>query len=131
MSSKSIFDEDPRNKILAQVKEGMDVYDADGDRLGKVEFVRFGDMDSADPVDTDRLDREDSLIGNLAEALSTDEEMPDTVAERFLRHGYIRIDSGGLFSDDKYVGPELIAGVDTDGVRLRVTKEELTGEDED
>jgi hypothetical protein len=37
----------------------------------------------------------------------------------------MRIDSAGLFAADRYVMPEQIAGVSSDRVTLRVTRDEL------
>jgi hypothetical protein len=44
---------------------------------------------------------------------------------RLLRHGFIRIDTSGLFAADRYAMPEQLASVSNDRVTLRVTREEL------
>ena len=60
----------------------------------------------------------------MAEALAPD-EMPEEMRDRLLQEGFVRIDSNGLFSADRYVTPDQIQGVSSDGLLLRVTKAEL------
>ncbi len=69
--------------------------------------------------------REDTLVDNLAEAFAGDEELPEAVRGRLLRHGYIRIDTSGLFASNRFAMPDQIESVSDDCVRLRVAKDEL------
>ena len=50
--------------------------------------------------------------------------MPDTVRNRLLHHGYIRLD-GGLFQGDRYVLADCISGVHGDTVMLLDDKDDL------
>jgi hypothetical protein len=114
---------------LRGIREGMKVYDSSNNEIGEVERVRFGEDDPATPepeaVDvSDRGDRRDSLIDNIAEAFRPD-DLPEEVREKLLMQGFIRIDADGLFAADRYVTPEQIDSVTEDGVMLNVRKEDL------
>jgi hypothetical protein len=45
--------------------------------------------------------------------------MNEPSRQHLLRHGFIRIDSTGLFAADRYVTPDQIADVSVDHVTLR------------
>jgi hypothetical protein len=51
--------------------------------------------------------------------------VPETLRERLLRQGFLRIDSTGLFAADRYVMPDQIADVSEGRITLRVTHDEL------
>lgn len=125
------LDIDPeRNELLAQVKQGMTVIDADGDKVGTVEFVKMADLN--DPDDTPG--RRDENVGLLEPFLDADDDdgdlldalgvTEDEVTERMRRSGYVKIDTAGLFADDTYVVPSQIAAVD-EHVHLKERKEAL------
>lgn len=115
--------------ILSSIREGMGVFDANGDRLGTVKFVKFGDENpnqpgteavTAAPDNTQR----DSLIENIAEAVVvTGDEHPELEA-RLLRSGYIRIDRG-LMRGDRFAGADDIAAVIDDRVVLKLSEDQL------
>lgn len=107
---------------LAQVREGMSVYDAGGDEVGTVAEVRMADMEAADLQPAQGGDRADSIVESAAEAIAGTD---DDVSTRMLQTGYFRLDSKGLFAGDKYVTPDLIASVDANGVRLNVAKDAI------
>ncbi|MBI5668552.1 MAG: hypothetical protein HZC41_11150 [Chloroflexi bacterium] len=114
--------------VMAQIREGMTVYDRTGAAIGKVSFVRFGDENPHQPgpetVTGSRVDNYgSSLVEEIAEVFN-DDDLPETLRDRLLRHGFIRIDAG-LLALDRFALPDQIAGVDGDGVRLRVTDDEL------
>lgn len=122
------------NDVLTLVNEGMEIYDSTGERLGTVEEVRFGavadatsahDPGPARPAVKDEPGR-GSLVEAVAEAFDPD-EMPDELAARLRHHGFIRID-GTLFSHDRYIMPEQIDYVDSEGVHLNVIREKLISE---
>lgn len=127
-----IFDENMSSAILSQVQEGMRVCDREGDEIGTVRQVFLGNVsDKTDergggPATASNPDwREESLIDNLAEGLSADEPLPETLRERLMRQGYIRIDTSGLFASDRFALPDQIESVSDDCVRLRLKKDEL------
>jgi hypothetical protein len=115
--------------FLAQVREGMRVYDRLHNEIGTVERVQMSDDNPAteevEAVTPGNLDqRDDSLIDNIAEAFAPD-ELPEEVRERLLQRGFIRIDSSGLFAADRYVTPDQIMSVSGDALTLKVSRDEL------
>lgn len=115
---------------LRGIREGMKVFDRQQEKIGEVEYVKFGDDDPSTPeteasgISPIQTDRRDTLIDNIAEAFRTD-ELPEEVREKLLLQGFIRIDADGLFAADRYVTPDQIGGVTEDGVTLTVSKDEL------
>jgi hypothetical protein len=127
-----VFDKSTSNSILNQIDEGMRVYDREDNEIGTVRKVFLGSVTDemnergGGPATASSPEvRDDTLVDNLAEAFAGDEPLPETVRERLLRHGFIRIDVSGLFASDRFAMPEQIATVSDDRVRLRLTKEEL------
>lgn len=129
---RPVFDEGTGNTILNQVHEDMHVCDNTGHDFGTVRQVFLGAV-SEEEHESGRGSvtastpgvRDESLIDNLAEAFAGDDPLPETVRERLLRHGFIRIDAHGLFASDRYALPDQIESVSEDCVRLRVTADEL------
>ena len=112
------------------VREGMDVIDAAGKKIGKVEALKMGDPEAAttqgEEVDTG------GLIGNVARAFwpnETEPDVPEPLRAQLVRYGFIKVDGEGLFDTDRYVRADLIDGVTEDQVRLKVTKAQLPHED--
>lgn len=119
--------------ILTAIKEGMDVYDVQGEDMGKVDFVYFGTMqvdDSGLGVTPATGAGGPSWVERLGDILALDdtEAFPEEVAERLLHKGFIRVDAGFLSGDDRFIFPEQIAGVDEEGVHLRVEGDDLLEE---
>lgn len=112
---------------ISQVRPGMRVIDHDGDEVGRVDDVKLGDPQAITPHGQTR-DHGESLIGNLAEALGggRDPNVPDQLAARLLRTGYIKIDSKGVLARDLYAGPDTIGSVHGDDVILAVPRSQLT-----
>ena len=111
------------------VHTGMRVIDADNNEIGRIDDFKFSENEEepdVTPADLDAADRErdDSLIGDIARAFVPD-DMPETLRERLLREGYIRLDTAGLFAADRYILPEQILGMDGDDLILNVSKDEL------
>jgi hypothetical protein len=101
---------------IHQVDEGMDVYDANGDKVGMVESFRYGTPGDTEPVADNNTD--DSLLENIADALSPG-DIPAEVRERLLQQGYIRIDKG-ILQGFGYVPNSNIQTVDSEGVHLNI-----------
>jgi len=106
----------------------MDVRDVSGKSIGTVRDVYLGAPESisgspgAEPTD------QAAELGEgtpLASALLPPDPLPREVVERLRQHGFIRIDSAGLFASDRYAAAEQIASVSSDGVRLAVSRDEL------
>jgi PRC-barrel domain len=126
------FEEEHSSRILTHIYEGMTVYDRAGDKIGTVEDVYLGAVSEeagqrgGGPETASSPGRsESSLIEDFAQAIFPTDQVPEPVRQHLLRHGFIRIDSTGLFAADRYVMPDQIADVSEDRVTLRVTRDEL------
>ena len=118
---------------LTRITEGMKVYDRLHHEIGKVDRVQIGDDDpttleveAAAPADL--RTRDESILDSVAEVFAPDDDIPEEIRERLLQQGFIRIDSSGLFSADRYVLPDQIMSVSGDAVTLNVSKDELIKE---
>lgn len=115
---------------LKFVEEGMKVFDSTHSQIGTVEYVMFGDDDPSTPEIesagiSDRRERRGSLIDNIADAFSVRDNIPDEIRERLIHQGFVRIDADGIFEADRYVTPQQIDSVSSDGLMLNVTKDQL------
>jgi hypothetical protein len=126
------FESEQVNPVLLQVYEGMRVHDQRGDLIGIVEYVYLGEV--AEPSDelsyrdqpvATRSGSERSLIEEFAMAILLTERVSDFWRERLLSYGFIRINSSGLFSPDRYALPSQIASVAGERVLLWVNRDEL------
>jgi hypothetical protein len=126
----------PEHGIFSQIREGMQVYDRDGKEIGKVADIRFGEGSEADlqqglgPASAELPDtgRRETFLGDLARGVAgTPEDAAETehIRARMLRSGYIRIDTKGLFSSDRFALSEQIDSVEDDRVRLKVHYDDL------
>lgn len=113
---------------LRDVHEGMKVFDNAHHEIGKVDWVRFGADDPTTPeVEANAPAREpanDSIITDIARAFRTD-ELPEELQERLLEEGFVRINAEGLFAGERFVMPEQIGSIDSDGIVLKVKRDEL------
>jgi hypothetical protein len=115
--------------VLNQVREGMDVLDVNGSRVGTIKYIQFGDenpnVPGAETIGAQEYHEDnDSFIEDIAEALGGDDDVPEPVRAQLLRYGYIQIDTG-LLSGDCFAMPNQIINVGKDQVRLNVRSEEL------
>jgi hypothetical protein len=119
--------------ILSLIREGMDVYDAANHKIGTVEDLYFGTLDpTSDAADTiaesapsRRTTGNDSIVHDIAQAFTGDDDMPDVLRNRLMHDGFIRVDGHGLIGTHRYVVPDQIAGVSGDRVLLKVSRDEL------
>jgi hypothetical protein len=125
------FESGQLSRILLQVYEGMAVYDQTGNKIGTVEYVYLGELTEPDEEFgqeqlASTLESSDgSLIEDFARAIVLTEQVSDTLRERLLCHGFMRINSTGFFSADRYVMPTQIASVADDRIMLCVSREKL------
>ena len=116
---------DPASSSLTTVEEGMDVRDVSGESIGTVKDVYLGGPEAtSEPPDTE-AESSASPFDRLAPAVAPADRLPREIIERLRQHGFIRIDSRGLFASDRYATAEQIASVSHDGVRLAVSRDEL------
>lgn len=111
-----------RKSMLNKIEEGMKVYDNKGGEIGTVEFIHFSEADGGDhPVAAAPSDEptESDLMKVVRKMFGAD-NLPRELRERLLMHGFIRMDSAGLFGSDRYVMFDQIAKVDARGVYLGV-----------
>ncbi len=146
--SEGRFGSEMDDNILMKIHEGMKVYDRDDEELGVVDRVYFGTVSEESqargegPASTTRADAPGmaddpgEVFGMAGEdpaaidfafggGISPSETSGSEVRELLLRHGFIRINSRGLFASDRYVMPDQIATVSGDRVRLKMSKDEL------
>ena len=115
--------------VLAQVREGMDVYDLDGNKVGSVAEVFMGDVadalaTGAEPQAGSEVNApgEGSLVNDVARVFT--DNMPEVVRNRLRHNGFVRMD-GGLLGSDRFALREHVAAVDGKRVRLNVRSDEL------
>jgi hypothetical protein len=126
------------NGLLLQIREGMDVLDSGGDKIGTVRRVQMGGGN--DPADAARQSREaagpaDDVAVGYDAPLATDlvsaifsgggDGIPEEERQGLQLKGYIEIDSRGLFSANRYATAEQIASVEGDNVVLNVAGDAL------
>jgi hypothetical protein len=101
---------------LDLVHEGMDVLDFEGQSLGKVVVVRYGEGDilPAFPIVVDIL--KDSLYGTG--------EFHPSVYIRFYKEGFLRINRGAL-APDLFAFPTQISEIRNGMLVLNVAEEDL------
>jgi hypothetical protein len=110
-------------RLLADVRQGMTVYDRGGDRIGIVRDVYLGAEDDAATTSSPPMDPH-SFIDDLARALAPTGP-PEVVRQRMLREGFIRIDSTGPFAADRYAFASQIRAVSADAITLDAFRDEL------
>jgi hypothetical protein len=126
----------PEHGIFSQIREGMQVYDREDNEVGKVADIRFGEASEADlqqglgPASADQPEtgRREPFLGYLSRGLAgtpEDEAEAEHIRARMLRSGYIRIDTKGLFTSDRYALSEQIDSVEGERVRLNVHYDDL------
>lgn len=97
------------NELLSRVTEGMEVFDASGDKIGNVKMVYLGGEDLAD-VEMSR----DSVLFDV----------PEVLRSRLAAAGFIEIGTG-LFHSNRYATGDQVSGVNADGVHLATGKDDL------
>ena len=115
---------------IEQVREGMKVVDHQGKEIGKVDYIKMGDPDSATTAGNE-VERVGGVFGELAATVEGDEpDVPQPQRNNLLRKGYIKV-STGLFKSDRYVAADEIAGVRGETVVLGLAKDSTIKEDAD
>lgn len=117
--------------VLAQIRQGMDVYDRANNKIGTVQDIQFGESsqqafnegEGAATAQTHGVWK-GTWMGNLMSSLFPD-DVPDVLRDRLIRHGYIQVDTGGLTDRDRYAMPDQIAAVSGNKVTLNVLGDQL------
>lgn len=118
------------NKLLLEVFKDMKVYDQANSEVGTVDWVQFGDEDTTKPgTETVTTRSSEAATGNtLVESIVKvfeSDRLPETLRDRLLRYGFIRVNGDGLFNADRYILPDQIASVADKKVKLKVNKSDL------
>lgn len=122
--------------VLAQVQQGMTVYDNSAEKIGTVDRVFFGKVEDIDenPVylpdgpDSNEAGRVsgDTGFGEVLEnVFDPMEGITSTVRERLLANGFVRISGAGLQGANRYILPEDIEIVSGDRVELNIRREQV------
>lgn len=126
------LDVNQQHTLLTSIREGMEVYDSRGDKVGTVEDLYFGA--SSDEMDNhgvgaatapDPSLRENNLVDDIAAGIFGGDDLPEEMRKRLINEGFIRIDAANLFGRDRYVLPEQINRVHNDHVHLNVPGDQL------
>jgi hypothetical protein len=95
--------------LLAQVQEGMTVFDRDQHKVGTVKECYLGGEDLSEATVAP-----DSALGGV----------PPALRSRLAAHGFLEI-STGLLAANRYASGTEVAAVDAAGVHLSVSQDEL------
>ncbi len=118
-------------RSMERVQEGMTVVDLGNEKVGKVEYVQFGDPQAATTEGNDLVRPAGGILGEAALGVLGDEREPDVdepLRSQLLRYGFIKVDGPGLTGTDRYVRSDLVGNVSEDTVTLKVSKDELPKE---
>lgn len=124
---------DPTRSMLSRIRKNMDVFDVNGDKVGHVEDMYFG-ADADDPkaygagaatTGTPRAVNDGGIVGDIARAAFGHDDFPETLRNRLLNEGFIRIEPGTLFGSDMFATPEQIVSVSEDGIHLNIDGKSL------
>jgi hypothetical protein len=125
--SGSPFRDPDDNLPVSRVREGMEVIDAEGKKIGKVVYVHLGDPD-AYTVTGEEEEQPAGLLDLIDSVFGQEPKVPEEVRERLLHDGFIKVD-GGLLGPTRYALAGQIARVSGDTVYLADRKEELVKEE--
>lgn len=105
---------------MRKVREGMDVIDLTGDRVGRVRSFKMGDPNAV-TTEGQQLETDSTLFTILRNAFGDSSDVSQQEHERLLRLGYVEVDASGLFKKDFVVTSNQVERVDGDTVYVAVT----------
>jgi hypothetical protein len=112
---------------MTEIREGMRVVDDSGAEIGIVAQFKVGDPDAVTAAG--QHGEAHGPVGILALAVASDEpRVPDGLAIRLRRTGYIKIHNDEAVSRDTYAAGDEIADVNGEVVRLAIGGEWLATE---
>lgn len=103
---------------IEQVREGIKVVSADGEKVGTVESFKMGDPEAITAEGQLVGERRGPIAEFMANAVGAGPDISEERAERLLRLGYIRIDGPGLRADS-YRAADQLGRVEEDTVYLK------------
>ncbi len=111
---------------IAEVRTGMSVLDRHGENAGTVETVKLGDPQAV--TDQGRV-AYGGMVEDLKSAFGGGEpQVPDELAARLVRIGFVKVDGKGFLDRDLYVAADQVDAVTAGVVHLTVTRDELMRE---
>lgn len=111
---------------LRDVREGMRVVDSTGSDVGTVREVRMADPQAVTTAGQGLGETQGGDV-DIANMFDRDSALPEQEQARLAREGYLRVDTGGIFSGDRYVAAEEVGSVSGDAVHLTVPSDRLLG----
>ena len=117
--------------IFAQVREGMEVYDATGKKVGTVKRVFLGGTAPAGQPGqvTDEAARQggydETFWGDIFESFRPSGGLSDEMRLDLERRGFMEVDGEGLFAADRYATPDKIASIGDGRVTLATSGDNL------
>lgn len=132
MATKPVTQPPAGTDVLAQVREGMAVYDRNDKKVGQVGGVFLGaaadqqerpGVIAQTPAGSEPI-VEEGVLTDATELLDPDGRLPEVLRKRLRYNGFVRIKTGPLRSDC-YALREHVVSVDRDRVRLGVDADEL------
>lgn len=131
MQIQPAFDQDLSSRILNMIKEGMDVHDRLGKKIGTVTEMHFG---ASSPESSQRgtgsataLSPDingDNLVNDIVRVFAPD-NLPEVLRDRLVLNGFVKLSGEGLFNHARYIMPNQIDSVTGNRVDLRVSRDEL------
>ena len=118
-------------RLIERVTEGMTVVDLGGEKVGKVEYVQFGDPQAITTAGNEDQAGDAGPLGVLGRAIgggAGEPDVPEPARSQLLRQGFLKVDGPGLTDTDRYVRSDLIDKVAEDTVTIRVGKDQLPRE---
>jgi hypothetical protein len=115
------------------LREGMSVYDAKGDKVGTIRQLYFGasgelaneEGEGSATAPNVATGLQDNLVADIARAFVDEDKLPEPVRDRLLHDGFLRIDATGIFTSDRFVTPDQVSSISGDKVNLNVLKDAL------
>jgi len=118
--------------VLSRITDGTEVYDSQGEHIGKVDAIYLGAVADGDTLAggavstgaeaAEALDTEANVFAGL---FLTKSNIPEEVRERLRYNGFIRIAPHGLFKSHRYATREQVASAAGDRVTLSVAEKQL------
>lgn len=102
---------------IESVREGMDVFDAAGRRIGTVASVKMGDPEAI-TAQGQQAEQPGGLVGALVSVLDGPTDLPKERRHRLLRLGYLEINGPGI-GNHHYESADAVDRVTGDGVILK------------
>lgn len=116
-----------RGGPIERVREGMEVFDLEDNKIGTVDMVKMGDPEAT----TTRGEEPTPQAGVMPMSDEAYEpEVDEPLRSELVRAGFLKID-GGLFGADRYVPADAIDRVEGDKVFIRTPERRLPKEDGD